>query len=210
MQHVITIDGPAAAGKGTLARALAAHLGYDHLDTGGLYRAVALLVRVYGANPEDAATCAIYATTLNLAHLQDPRLREEETGRIASIISAHEQVRAALLHYQRQFAAHPPSGIGAVLDGRDTGTVICPDAAIKFFITASPAARAKRRYAELLARGEVADLVQLEADIAQRDARDANRSIAPLRPAEDAYILDTSTLDAQAVLALALAHIASI
>ncbi len=195
---VIAVDGPAASGKGTIARALARHFGLPHLDTGKLYRATGLAVRRAGAEPRDAAAAEAAARSLDPALLDEPDLMSSENAQSASIVSAHPGVRAALLAAQRDFATRPG---GAVLDGRDIGTVIAPDAAAKLFVTASPEVRAGRRYRELVDKGEPCDLATVLADIAARDARDSGRSAAPLRRAEDAALLDTSELSiADAVL----------
>jgi cytidylate kinase len=199
---IIAIDGPAAAGKGTLARRLAAHFGLRHLDTGALYRAVGRDVVLAGEDPADEARAAARATTLDPASLDDPGLRGEAAGHAASVVAAHPAVRAALLAFQRRFAAAPP---GAVLDGRDIGTVVCPDALVKLFVTASPEIRAKRRHEEAPA---ALDLAEVLADIRRRDARDSGRSTAPLAAAADAVILDTSDLDADQVFERALTIIA--
>ncbi|PWR17741.1 (d)CMP kinase [Zavarzinia compransoris] len=192
---VVAIDGPAAAGKGTLARRLAAAFGFAYLDTGALYRAVALgLLRAGNASPSESdATKA--ALRLDHQWLASPDLRQEATGNLASVVAAMPAVRAALDAFQRRFAAQPPDGApGAVIDGRDIGTVICPGAPVKLFLTASVAARADRRRLELEARGESADLARIAAEIEARDARDAGRAAAPLKAAEDAHLLDTSDL----------------
>ena len=212
---IITIDGPAASGKGTLARHIAAHLGYAHLDTGKLYRAVGLAVLSAGGDPADpaAATAAARALdpeALNPRALEDPALAGDRVARAASIVAATPEVRTALLDLQRTFAAQPPDGAaGAVLDGRDIGTVVCPGADVKFFVTASAQVRAERRHKELLARGEPSIYARVLADIQERDRRDSTRVVAPLRPAPDAKLIDTSALDAAAVLTTALAHLAS-
>ena len=197
---VIAVDGPAASGKGTLSRRLARHYGLAHLDTGALYRATGRDVIDSGRDPHDPEAAATAASRLDPASFSDPRLRAEDVGQAASIVAAHGPVRAALLDFQRRFAARPP---GAVLDGRDIGTVVCPDAAVKFFITASPEIRARRRVLELRARGEAADEAAILADLVARDARDSQRAEAPLKPAADAITIDTSMLDADAVFAVA-------
>ena len=199
---VIAIDGPAASGKGTLGRRIAAHLGRPYLDTGLLYRAVAreLLDRERSLSDPDAA--ASVASSLDAARLSDERLRGRDMGEAASIVSAHEPVRDALLAYQRRFAAQPG---GAVLDGRDIGTVVCPKADIKLYVTASAEERARRRHRELEQAGEASDYAIVLAAIIRRDERDANRGAAPLRIAPDAVVLDTTTLDADRALAAALA-----
>ncbi len=206
---IIAIDGPAAAGKGTLAKQLAAHFDYAHLDTGSLYRATGFAVLAAGIDP-DAADFAAQATdcaaSLNSTILGDHALRRDEVGQMASKVAVIPGVRAALLDFQRHFASHPPSGkAGAVLDGRDVGTVICPDADLKLFVTASDEARARRRYDELVARGEgEADYDQVLADLIARDKRDSERDAAPLSQAPDAVLLDTTELDIEAALKAAL------
>jgi CMP/dCMP kinase len=192
---VIAIDGPAASGKGTLAKRLAAHYGLPHLDTGLLYRAVALTLLDAGQDLADRAAAAAAARELRPGFLADPRLRGSAMGEAASIVSAQGAVRAALLDWQRRFAGAPS---GAVLDGRDIGTVVCPDAAVKLFVTASAEERARRRHRELDGRGEAVAYEAVLSDILRRDARDADRSAAPLRVAEDAVVIDTTALDADA------------
>ncbi|SLN22469.1 (d)CMP kinase [Oceanibacterium hippocampi] len=189
---IIAVDGPVAAGKGTLARGLARHFGLRHLDTGALYRAVALALLRAGTDPTDESAAVAAAAALEDPDLDDAALRHEKTGQAASIVAAMPGVRAALIDFQRRFAAKPP---GAVLDGRDIGTVICPDADAKLFVTASIEARARRRHEELQARGLPGTLEQVAADLAERDRRDAGRAAAPLRQAPDAYLLDTTKLD---------------
>ncbi len=194
---IIAVDGPAASGKGTIARALAAHYHLPHLDTGLLYRAVGVATDRVGLNPDieaDAAAC----TQIDAALLADPALRSEAAGALASRVSKHPAVRAALLAYQQDFA-HQPGG--AVLDGRDIGTVIAPDADAKLFITAAPEVRAKRRHLE----DSHADYAAILADIVARDERDSGRSAAPLRQAEDADLLDTSDLTIAAAVQRAIA-----
>jgi cytidylate kinase len=188
---VIAVDGPAASGKGTIARALARRYGLPHLDTGKLYRATGLAVRIAGASPDDAMAAARAAAHLDPALLDDPELMSSENAQAASIVSAHPAVRAALLAVQRAFAAQPG---GAVLDGRDIGTVIAPDASAKLFVTATPLVRAERRHAELTRTGDNRDLATVLADIAARDARDSGRATAPLLRAADAALLDTTEL----------------
>jgi CMP/dCMP kinase len=194
---IIAVDGPAAAGKGTLSRRLAAKYKLAHLDTGALYRATARDVLAAGVDPADGAAAAEVAGRLDAATLEDPALRGEAVGKAASIVSAHPAVRAALLDYQRNFAYHPPEGTeGAVLDGRDIGTVVCPEATVKLFVTASLEARGRRRLLELEAAGGSVDAAAVLADMQARDERDSSRSAAPLKPATDAVVLDTSGLDA--------------
>lgn len=212
MSWVIAIDGPAAAGKGTLARRVAAHLGLAYLDTGAIYRAVGLTVLRSGgdpANPADAQAVARSLTPGDLATLQeDPELRSEAAGQAASQVAAQQPVRDALLDFQRRFAAEPPNGArGAVLDGRDIGTVVCPDATHKIFVTASVEERARRRIKELRDKGVEVIESRVLQDLKDRDARDQERSVAPLRPAEGAWVLDTSDLDADAAFAAVLAYL---
>ena len=193
---IVTIDGPAAAGKGTLARRLAAALGYVYLDTGALYRAVAKSVLASGGDPDDAEGAAAHAEALNPAVLEDPGLRGEEVGDAASRVAALPAVRTALLAFQKRVAAMSP---GAVLDGRDAGTVICPEAELKLFVTASVEERARRRLKELRSRGETHKLPQVLAEVAARDSRDRARQTAPLRPADDAVEIDTTGMTPDAV-----------
>ena len=199
---VIAIDGPAASGKGTLAKRLALHYGLPHLDTGLLYRAVALTLIDEGSDLDDRAAAARAATALSADRLSDPRLRERAMGEAASRVSSVPEVRAALLSWQRRFAE---GAEGAVLDGRDIGTVVCPQARVKLFIIAAPEERARRRHRELLGRGEETTLAAILADIRARDARDSSRAAAPLKAAEDAVVLDTTELDAEAAFAEAVA-----
>jgi cytidylate kinase len=202
---IIAIDGPAASGKGTLAKRIAAHFGFHVLDTGLLYRAVARDIERARFRLDDrwAALCA--ARNLNPSTLDDAALRGVPAGDKASVIARIPEVRLALLQYQRDFARKPP---GAVLDGRDIGTVVCPDADIKIYITATPEERARRRHLEHQARGEAATYESLLADIRSRDERDSSRAIAPLAEASDAIHLDTTAMDADAVFAAALAILA--
>ncbi|HZH48094.1 MAG TPA: (d)CMP kinase [Roseococcus sp.] len=197
---IIAVDGPAAAGKGTLARRLAAHLGLPYLDTGLLYRAVGRRLLDAGADPADPEAATAAALTLEAADLARGDLRGPAPDQAASQVAAVPGVRAALLDFQRRFGA---AG-GAVLDGRDIGTVVFPKAQVKLFVTASPAERARRRHAEMLARGQPATLAEVEAEMAARDARDAGRDVAPLAPAADARLLDTTLLDPDAAFAAAL------
>lgn len=202
---IITIDGPAASGKGTLARALAEHLGFAHLDTGGLYRAVALQVLLVGADPEDDAFAVKAAQSLNLDFLDHPLLRRQATGQAASKVSRYDGVRAALLDLQRDFAANPPGEAkGAVLDGRDTGSVICPNADVKLYVEASSAERARRRAKELETRGEAADLNAIQAEIEARDHQDMTRAQAPLIVPQGAVRIDTTALGIEESLKVAL------
>ena len=202
---VIAIDGPAAAGKGTLARRLAEALGLACLDSGALYRAVGLAVLRAGGDPADEATAAAAAGTLDTGRLSDPALRTPEAGDAASKVAAFPSVREALLEFQRRFAREPPAGCrGAVLDGRDIGTVVCPDAPVKIFVTASPDERARRRFAELQAAGAEAIYAAVLSELRERDGRDSSRAVAPLKPADDAAILDTSALDAETAFRAAL------
>jgi cytidylate kinase len=189
---IIAIDGPAASGKGTLARRLAAHYGLRHLDTGMIYRAVAHALIGQGADLHDEAAAARAAEGLDALSFDNPALKSHHVGTAASVVAAFPRVRAALVQFQRQFAAAPP---GAVLDGRDIGTVICPEADVKIFVVADPEIRARRRAFEIRGRGEEADEAAILADILKRDERDRNRAVAPLKPADDAYLLDNSHLD---------------
>lgn len=193
---VIAVDGPAASGKGTLARRLAEHLNLEYLDTGSLYRAVSMKLIYSGKDPRDRDAAIEAALNIDAEDLANPRLRQERIGQAASIVSAFPEVRAALLEFQRKFAN---SGRGAVLDGRDIGTVVCPDADYKFYITATLYARAKRRHRELQGQGIEVVFESVLADLRERDERDEKRAIAPMRPADDAYIIDSSKLDASEV-----------
>ena len=203
---IIAIDGPSAAGKGTLARRLAAHFGYPHLDTGALYRAVAKAVLEAEIDPSDEAAAAEVAKNLDLSDLSSPELRTERVAKVASVVAAHPRVRATLVDRQREFAHRPP---GAVLDGRDIGTVICPDADAKIFVTASAEARAERRHKELLDRGQDSIYARVLQEMAERDARDSGRDAAPLKAADDAFVLDTTGMDADAAFDAALAYLKS-
>ena len=189
---IIAIDGPAASGKGTLGKRLAAHYGLRHLDTGLLYRAVAKAVLDAGRPPEDRETAVTAAKSLDPARFDDAALKSHAVGEAASVVSAIPEVRAALLAFQRDFAARPP---GAVLDGRDIGTVICPGADVKIYVTASPEARARRRALEYKDSGRAIDEAAVLADIRARDARDMGRAAAPLKQAPDAHLLDTTEMD---------------
>ncbi len=192
---IIAVDGPAASGKGTLARRLAAHYGLRHLDTGLLYRAVARNVLDAGGDTSDPDCRRAAARSLDYSSLDAEELRGPEMSEAASIVAADGEVRAAILEFQRRFAQAAP---GAVLDGRDIGTVVCPDADHKLFVTASAEERARRRFAELSAAGLGVDYERVLADIRERDERDMRRAVAPLRPADDALLLDTSDLDIEA------------
>ncbi len=198
---IIAVDGPTASGKGTIARALAAHYGLPHLDTGLLYRAVGRQVFLDGGDPDDPGD-ALAACTFPDALLADPELRSETTGGLASRVSVHAAVREALYERQRSFALQPG---GAVLDGRDIGTVIAPDADVKLYVTASVEARALRRWKEMQERGKDSPLATIEADLRRRDERDSTRAEAPLRAAEDAVVLDTSNLGPAEAVAAAIA-----
>lgn len=207
---VIAVDGPAASGKGTLARRLAAELGYAYLDTGLLYRAIGLALLRQGLDPADeaAATRAAAEFDAAAADFTDPALRDEETGKAAGVVAAFPGVRAALIDVQRRFAANPPNGApGAVLDGRDIGTVICPDADHKFFIEADIEERARRRVKELQDRGDAVIPARVLQEMKERDDRDRSRTAAPLAPAADASVVDTTNLNADAAFALAMSLI---
>jgi len=198
---IIAIDGPAAAGKGTIALKLAKHYGLNHLDTGLLYRAIGRLMTEQGLDVDNAAEAGAVARELKAKDLNHPDLRGREAGELASRVAVHPEVRAALVDFQRNFARTPP---GAVLDGRDIGTAICPEADIKIFVTASPEVRARRRTDELNAKGRDVPYERILAEILERDERDSHRSAAPLRQADDAVRLDTTALDAEAAFAAAI------
>lgn len=211
--NVIAVDGPAASGKGTLCRSLASRLNFAHLDTGSLYRATALRVlrsAAEGEGLESARQSAPEeARAITDEDLRSPELRSERVGEEASVLSADQRVRAALLQFQREFASSPPHGAaGAVLDGRDIGTNICPAAPLKLFLTAEHSERAKRRHAELLSAGQTLSLEQVEADLRRRDERDSQRAANPLAPAPDAILIDTSTKGEVEVLGIALNEVA--
>ena len=207
---IIAIDGPAAAGKGTLARRLAAHLDFAFLDTGLIYRATGMKVVRGGGDPSDGAAAEAAARSLSPEDMAAPGLRDDAAAQAASKVAAIPGVRAALLEFQRGFAHSPPDGKkGAVLDGRDIGTVVCPDAPAKLFVTARTEVRAERRLKELQERGLPAIYAAVLRDMKERDARDSNRGVAPLEPAKDALLLDTSDLDAEAVFAEALSFVQS-
>ena len=201
---IIAIDGPAASGKGTLGKRIAAHYSLIHLDTGKLYRAVARDTLAAGASPADEDAALAAAEALDVGTLGDPFLMDGRLGEAASIVASHPAVRAALLAYQHAFARRKP---GAVLDGRDIGTVICPEADVKLFVTATPEERARRRHRELREAGNFISEADVLADIRRRDARDRSRAAAPLRQAEDAYLLDTTNLDIDAAFKAAIALI---
>jgi cytidylate kinase len=201
---VIAVDGPAASGKTTLARRLAAHLGFPFLDTGLIYRAVGWRVLDRGGDPEDRDAAVAEAEALEVEDVDHPGLKDEAVGQAASQVAAHKSVRDALLPFQRRFAAQLP---GAVLAGRDIGTEICPDARVKIFVTASVEERARRRYAELRERGEPIIYERVLDELRERDRRDQERAVAPLRVARDAWILDTTCLDADAAFRAALRHV---
>lgn len=200
---IIAVDGPTASGKGTIARALAAHFGLPHLDTGLLYRAVGWQCFLDGGNPDDPVA-ALAACTFPEALLDDPELRSEETGGLASRVSIHPAVRDALFERQRSFATQPG---GAVLDGRDIGTVIAPDADAKLFIVASLQSRAQRRFLEMHEQGRNVSLDEITADLAARDERDRNRKDAPLVAAQNAIVIDTSSLRREEAIASAIAAV---
>ena len=205
---IIAVDGPSASGKGTLARRLARHFGYAYLDSGKLYRAVGRAILADGGDPEDAASAVRAAKALRPDSLDDPALGLDDVAVAASKGAAIPCVRAALLKFQQDFAKTPPDGAGGVvMDGRDIGTVVCPDADVKLFVTADVAVRAERRHKELIGRGETSIYARVLQDLKERDDRDSNRAVAPLRPAADATTLDTSDLDPDAAFAAALACI---
>ena len=209
---IIAIDGSAASGKGTLAKQLAMHLGLAHLDTGGLYRAVALQLLNAGQNPKNITEkqCIEFCLQLDLDLTQSSLIRSDNVAEMASIVAAIPAARAVLLKLQRQFAAQPPNGSGAILDGRDIGTVVLPNADIKFFIDADIDIRAERRTKELIQAGQSVMFRDVLKEMQERDNRDRSRTAAPLRPADDAITIETSKMDADAVLALAQSHIAAL
>jgi cytidylate kinase len=202
MSIVIAVDGTAASGKGTLAKKLAAHFGFHHLDSGSLYRLTALGVIDAGGDPNNEADAVKAARAIDPSKTGDVRIRSAEIGKTASLVSVFPPVRAALLDYQRGFARRDP---GAVIDGRDIGTVVCPDATAKLFIDAAPEVRAHRRWLELKGYGQAPDETQILKEIRERDERDTNRAISPQKPAADAALLDTSQLGIDAAFAAALA-----
>lgn len=198
---IIAIDGPAASGKGTIARRLAAHFGLPHLDTGLIYRATAAAVIANGARTDDVAAATAAARTLDLSRFDESELRSAQMGEAASVVAAIPDVRAALVEFQRAFARQAG---GAVLDGRDIGTAICPDADVKLYVTAAPETRAGRRASELASRHETSEFAAVLADIRKRDERDSARSAAPLKIADDAITLDTTQLDVEGAVAAAI------
>jgi cytidylate kinase len=201
---IVAVDGPAASGKGTLARRLAGHYGLAYLDTGSLYRAVALAVVKSGKAPEDEAAAVQAAGRIDRAAIADDEIRRAGLGEAASIVAAFPAVRQQMLGLQRKIAATPP---GAVLDGRDIGTVVCPDADVKLFVTALPEVRARRRLQELTRYGEAASYEDVLQWLIERDRRDETRPVAPLKRAPDAHLLDTSDLDIEATFQAAVAII---
>jgi cytidylate kinase len=203
---IIAIDGPAASGKGTIGKRLAAHYGLRHLDTGLLYRSVAKAVLDGGNKPDDTQAAIAAAKALDPSRFDETALKSAAVGEAASYVSAIPDVRAALVGFQRDFAATAP---GAVLDGRDIGTVICPDADVKIFVTATPEARARRRAAEYRAGGKDGDEATVLADIRKRDERDSSRSASPLKQADDAVLLDTTNLDVEGSVAAAIGIVES-
>jgi cytidylate kinase len=204
---IIAIDGPAASGKGTLGKRLAQHYGYRHLDTGVIYRAVAWSLMQAGADPGDELVAVSAALQIDPEKFGNPILKTQKVGEAASVVAAIPKVREVLVNFQRQFAADPP---GAVLDGRDIGTVVCPHADVKIFVMADPLVRARRRTLEARARGEDADEAAVLADILKRDERDQNRTVSPLRPAPDAHKLDNSNLDIEAGVRAAIAIVEAV
>ncbi|MGK2742028.1 (d)CMP kinase [Tepidicaulis sp. LMO-SS28] len=208
---IIAIDGPAAAGKGTLARQIAGHFGYAYLDTGSLYRAVAHAVMRDGKAPSDSGAALAAAEQLDPGAIDQKAIRTAEIGQAASIVAAMQPVRDAILAFQRHFAENPPERApGAVLDGRDIGTVVCPDADVKLFVTASPEVRAHRRWLELKGSGSSVPEAQILDEVRERDKRDQERATSPLIPAADAHLLDTSDLSIEASFEAALAIIESV
>lgn len=197
---IIAIDGTFASGKGTLAKSLAEHYGYHYLDTGKLYRAAARDLLLAGEDPNDAGVATRFAKAIDPNTLGDPGLKQSEVAAAASKLAVHKNVRAALLDFQRSFAAQSP---GAVMDGRDIGTVICPDADVKLFIDAKPTERARRRHAELIGYGETISQETVAAQLAERDARDSGRTEAPLKAAVDAHLIDTTDVAIKDVMDMA-------
>ncbi len=205
---IVAVDGPAASGKGTLARRIAAHFQYAYLDTGKIYRAVGQSVLTAGRDPENLEAALQAARALDVKDLANPELSSDTAAVAASKVAALEPVRAALLGFQKEFAASPPEGMaGAVLDGRDIGTVICPDAHVKLFVTADVEERARRRHKELLDNGEASIYSRVLQALKDRDARDSNRSAAPLKAASDAIVIDTTAMNPDEAFATALGFI---
>ena len=206
---IIAIDGSAASGKGSLAKRLAKYFSLSHLDTGALYRAVGLQLLNAGQNPKNIkqSQCVKACIEVDIALTRSPLIRNEKVAEMASVVAAMPAVRAALLDLQRQFAYSPPEPNGAILDGRDIGTVVLPDADIKFFIDADIHTRAERRTKELLQAGQSVMFRDVLLDMQERDIRDKSRAVAPLKPADDALVIDTSKMDADDVMVLALSHI---
>jgi cytidylate kinase len=198
---IIAVDGPLASGKGTIARALSAHFGLPYLDTGTLYRATGVAVQDAGISTEDAEACADVARSLDIGGIDENRIRTAEAGAMASRVASIPQVRQALFELQRDFAGQPG---GAILDGRDIGTVICPDADVKIYVTADAETRARRRWSELTAKGETLSFEQMLEQTRERDRRDTERADAPMRPADDATLLDTSSLSIDAAVTAAI------
>ncbi len=199
---IIAIDGPAASGKGTLARRIAEHYELAHLDTGALYRAVAFQVLKNEQDPADQEAAVTAAHELDPAILQSQELRTDRVGKAASVVAAMQDVRSAILDYQRNFASTPPGGKrGAVLDGRDIGTIVCPDAPVKFFVTATVDARTDRRFKELAEKGLPVTREEVKQDLIARDRRDEERDISPLRQDARAHLLDTTKLSIEAAFA---------
>ncbi len=206
---IIAIDGPAAAGKGTLSRRLANHFNFAHLDTGKLYRAIGLKILRSGGNPSHPGQALKAVTSLQHVDLNDSDILSDKAAIAASQVAVVEVARNALKQFQRSFAANPPDGAkGAILDGRDIGTIICPDADIKIFVTANLQTRARRRHKELLERGETSIYARVLRDMGERDVRDLTRTLAPLKPADDAFVLDCTALDADSAFAEVVTHIA--
>ena len=210
MPIVIAVDGPAASGKGTLARRLASELGYAYLDTGLLYRAVGLEIIRAAADPANEATAEKIVQEMSIEDMNfaNPGLRDETAGQVAAVVATYANVRATLAGFQRHFAEQPPAGAqGAVLDGRDIGTVICPDADYKFFVEADIEVRARRRVKELQEKGDPSIYSRVLHDMEERDLRDRTRKVAPLAPAADASVINTTNLNADAAFALAMSLI---
>ncbi|PKP78877.1 MAG: cytidylate kinase [Alphaproteobacteria bacterium HGW-Alphaproteobacteria-3] len=201
---VIAVDGPAASGKGTISRKLAEHYGLHYLDTGSLYRAVAAIMLKQEITLTDENSAASVAKSLTLENIDEASIRTAEVGRVVAIVASMPGVRAAILDFQRNFSSQQP---GAVLDGRDIGTVVCPDAQVKIFVTASPEIRAHRRWLELNNSGVEVSEAQILEDVRERDRRDAERAASPMKPAADAYLLDTSDLSIEAAFGAAVAII---